>query len=104
MNYHEKAMEVIEIAQANRKLFTLLMRAARKNPKVIVETGLKLGLIEKKEPVVPPALIRGAGKRNKYKCNECGEMVNAIGLGGDCIDCNPFFKNSELNTEVIAHG
>jgi hypothetical protein len=83
-------------------------------------------LLRIEKPVVPPALIRGAGKRGngacrslisiggmggalpvdnkKYTCKECEKEVDVIGLGGFCINCDPFFKRDELNTEAIAHG
>lgn len=61
MNYHESAMKIIQQAQVKKLLFSLLMEVARKNPKIFIEAGQRLGLT--KQPVVPPALVKGAGKR-----------------------------------------
>jgi hypothetical protein len=61
MNYHERSMKIIQQAQVKKLLFSLLMEVARKNPKVFIEAGQRLGLTKK--PVVPPALVKGSASR-----------------------------------------
>jgi hypothetical protein len=110
MNYHEKAMEVIETAQFKKMLFTVLMRIARRHPKTVWEIGKALGLVEVKKPVTPPALIKGVdlGPLNTFTtvkpvCKECGKEVKAVGISGRCVACAPesFEIGRRVQEEVV---
>jgi hypothetical protein len=95
----QRALKALREAKESGRGAALILLMLERKPSAFYDCWREMNKGDKK-PVVPPALIRGAGKRKKYKCKDCGEMEEIIGLRGFCLNCDPFYKG-EISTEAI---